>query len=559
MAQSSSSTGLLHLPNELLCQIFDNSDTPTSLLYILAQVCRRLHHLFIPICLNRHSINDPTAYTKLTINGVPTYGDALSTLEVASIAGHVTRIDGKLICKFPVPSGEDIRVVTQSVRRLHKFVGRMLTLGNVELVFRGDRCCCCSGFPEEVLKEWSECIGDLLSCILEKSCSELTVRGGRLMAHVYAFRCGKRVGSKSSPSLFSGSLRGLWRCVGPTHAGKGKKEEMNRVLRGKNWEFCRVKGAKTIVLTELSPAAREKSALRALTIMSTMFFIPPILHWTVAALQHSAIESLTLSNLSINKRCWLAIFKLIADAIPHLAELNLSRLKRIKPVDLIWFLARFPQLSSLSLGRDVEMLDDYELGSFPDFPALISLYAPSHWVFKLLSSQRMGLACLENLFISYNLKNEGFSHWFRHSKSASIPSLLGEQCRPLTLSLEVLLGDSPGWKMFDDLSAPPNQPNLDTISSLALIVEQEFRQGDMDLWGVLPRWLSLFPGLKDVSFKGHNKAIDGAEGTLIEKVVAVVKKSGLSISSVEVNGVEVELEVDAEPQAFSTLEKQAED
>lgn len=91
---------------------------------------------------------------------------------------------------------------------------------------------------------------------------------------------------------------------------------------------CRVKGAKTIVLTELSPAAREMSALRAVTIMSTMFFIPPILHRTMAALQHSAIESLTLSTLSTNKRCWPAIFKLTTVAIPHLAELNLSRVFR---------------------------------------------------------------------------------------------------------------------------------------------------------------------------------------------------------------------------------------
>ena len=113
--------------------------------------------------------------------------------------------------------------------------------------------------------------------------------------------------------------------------------------------------------------------------------------------------------------------------------------------------------------------------------------------------------------------------------------------------------------MLDDLSAPPNQPNLDTISSLSLIVDQEFRQGDMDLWGILPPWLSLFLGPKDVSFKGHNKAVDEVEGLLLEKIVAVVKKSGLSMSSVEVNGVEMELEVDAEPQAFSTLEKQAED
>lgn len=82
----------------------------------------------------------------------------------------------------------------------------------------------------------------------------------------------------------------------------------------------------------------------------------------------------------------------------------------------------------------------------------------------------------------------------------------------------------------------------------------------MNLWGVLPHWLSLFLGSKDVSYKGHNKVVDEVEGALLEKIVAVVKKSGLSTSeSVGVNRVEVELEVDAELQAFSILEKQAED
>lgn len=36
-----------------------------------------------------------------------------------------------------------------------------------------------------MLEEWSECIGDLLSCILEKSCCELTVDGTRLCVSVW--------------------------------------------------------------------------------------------------------------------------------------------------------------------------------------------------------------------------------------------------------------------------------------------------------------------------------------------------------------------------------------
>jgi len=48
-------------------------------------------------------------------------------------------------------------------------------------------------------------------------------------------------------------------------------------------------------------------------------------------------------------------------------------------------------------------------------------------------------------------------------------------------------------------------------------------------------------------------------GALLKKIVVVVKKSGLLILSMEVNGVEVKLKVDAKPQAFSTLEKQAKD
>lgn len=57
-------------------------------------------------------------------------------------------------------------------------LGRMLILGNVKLLFGDHWCCRCFGLPEEVLEEWSKCIGDLLSCILEKLCSKLTVCWG---------------------------------------------------------------------------------------------------------------------------------------------------------------------------------------------------------------------------------------------------------------------------------------------------------------------------------------------------------------------------------------------
>src|SRR5690606_27510522 len=109
---------------------------------------------------------------------------------------------------------------------------------------------------------------------------------------------------------------------------------------------------------------------------------------------------------------------------------------------------------------------------------------PASWVFKLLSAHQRGLECLEYLCITYRLRNDGLSHWLRQCPNPSIPSLLGDQLRPLTLCLEVRLGDSPAWKMFQDIDAEPSQSQkscLELVSSISLLVEEEFAKSDMPL------------------------------------------------------------------------------
>ncbi|RXW17590.1 hypothetical protein EST38_g8263 [Candolleomyces aberdarensis] len=340
----------------------------------------------------------------------------------------------------------------------------------------------------------------------------------------------------------------------------GKKErklvetlkEPLSVLKGNGWEFKRSDNHHvSLALSELLPPARADAKLRSLTIQSMMFLMPPLLQWTISAMQYCNIEKLTLAGLSINHKCWPAIFQLISSAAPGLAELTLSKLRQIMPNDLLRFLSQMTMLTSLKIDRDVDCWDSYDLGPFPDLPKLITLHAPATWVFKLLTAQQRGLERLETLCISYRLRNDGLTHWLQPtSATPSIPGLLRAQRRPLTLSVEVVLGNSPGWKMFEDLNvanvAPPvregqsgsSNSDLQSISSITLVVNQEFSREDMRLWTVLPKWLAMFPALRHISLVGRNTTLEHMN--VVEAMVEVVEATQLQqLVSVDVNGKEV--------------------
>jgi hypothetical protein len=107
--------------------------------------------------------------------------------------------------------------------------------------------------------------------------------------------------------------------------------------------------------------------------------------------------------------------------------------------------------------------------------------------------------------------------------------------------------------MFEDLNSASGSPpmkkegqsdsssadsDLQSISSMTLVVNQDFSREDMRLWTVLPKWLAMFPALRDISLVGRNPTIDHMN--VVEEMAEVVKAAQLQqLVSMDVNGKEV--------------------
>lgn len=559
-AHHAGTPGLLEFPDELLLAICAYLDTRT--LFLFLQVNRRLHHTCLPTCFTRLGIkNGPGRHIKFTLGETPKYDEegegtgCIDVLSLLNIAFHVKQVE-RLACHVVVPAGPDITGAFRDLARLEQWVRRLGGLKNVQLSFDNDSCYCClphdaqldedsDWFREEWLEGWTVRMGGLMGALVEKTAEVVKVQGGKYLSHLHVYRH-VRSGRGHLPKPAATPLESLRSLL------KGRKErktimpqvlvEPLAVLYGEHWEFKRARealGGASYVIPVPQPLAHTNSELRHLNIQSIMFLMPPLLQWTVSTLQYSNIQKLTLDNLTINHKVWPCIFALISSAAPNLAELELKKLRQITATDLLHFLGRLPRLKILSIGRDVDSYDSYDLCPFPDLPELISLHAPANWIYKLLSAHRQGLECLETLHIAYRLRNDGLSHWSQVSTAPSIPGLLQAQKRPLTVAVEVVMGGSPGWRMFEDFNGiqcgqvAPN-PDVALISSMTLIVSEEFARDDLRLWSVLPRWLALFTALKHLRVNGHNGWVD-EEGTL-GALAEAVDMAGLKLVTLELNG-----------------------
>ncbi|KAF8910170.1 hypothetical protein CPB84DRAFT_1743618 [Gymnopilus junonius] len=118
--------------------------------------------------------------------------------------------------------------------------------------------------------------------------------------------------------------------------------------------------------------------------------------------------------------------------------------------------------------------------------------------------------------------------------------LLKEHQRPLTISLTVYLGSSPGWKMLEHINTADHvqRPEVDDINSLTLVLDQQIKSGDTGLAQVLPKWTSLFYGIHHLSLDFHSKALSLSETTMLAK--QIIHEDRLPfLSSLEVNGKEI--------------------
>lgn len=567
---------LAEFPTELLIHILDfldADDVSLRAFYSLATMCKRFHDLFLPRFLARFHISDPEDYSELVFVGRGAFSvlDALSGVQISFI-----RSIRDLVCRFQVPRGEaEVDIVIMHLQRLYSLVSSLESVKNVTLAFaEGDsECGCCLGSRQgetldRVLEQWSTTMGRTTSKILEKGCQSLTICGGKYMVHSYYYKRSRRA-KQASPD---GTFFKIKKFVGgktrdsnesspsDSKVSQGQADLLN-ILRGDEWEFDRATGTgSTIVLTKLSNAAKGGSTLRSLTLQSRMMFVPPLLHILVSILRLPTLETLTIANTSMHKKFWPTVFTLVTEsARPNLKHLNLSGIRQIQATDLLEFISSFPRLVSLHLGKDIQHVDQFDLGLFPDFPYLRTLHAPAPWVFNLFNSQKMGLTRLESLEVVYNLRNDGLVHWIRRPKVVSLPTLLNlnlgpEAHRPLTVSLRVHLGKNPGLKMTQDVQAGmeaavdgdgdgyygPSAMGAQGPDEMTLVFDEELKKDYEPIDEVLGEWLELFGSLKEIEvITMPPRSISNDEAMAL--VLRVMEDGGLaSLKCVRVNGIRID-------------------
>ncbi|KAJ7675492.1 hypothetical protein B0H17DRAFT_833674, partial [Mycena rosella] len=359
---------LLSLPNELLIIIFENPKFPVDHLCVLAVLCRRLHFLALPIYFARNGMPAPskTAVVTLRDDGM----DMLAALRMALFVSSVEDIT----CIFPHPSCTSIFPLLPHVGRFRKFISRFPSVKRVTLQLDSRNSMCNAVGDDAALRAWSSALGGLLNSLVERRCTELTVRYGGYLTQSYTLSAGSAVRQTKRVRRAMKAIKKMFRPRG-TMAGKG-------------WEFRRAPDqGRERGLTSISSTPSRARKLTSLHIQSAVLVTPPCLNWTLSALRHCPITSLSLSQISLDKKLWNASLSLIAKAGVHLTDISLSELEAISDVEILAFCACLSRLTSLNIGRNEQARGTptkYENGVVPEFRALARLTAPADFILYCL-------------------------------------------------------------------------------------------------------------------------------------------------------------------------------
>ncbi|KAJ7186875.1 hypothetical protein C8R46DRAFT_1058287 [Mycena filopes] len=479
-----SPASLMSLPNELLVPIFENPKFPLDYLCTLAVLCRRLHFVALPIYFARSGMPEPTksAFIPLAKDGQ----DMLAALNMALFISSMEDIT----CVLPHPSCTSIFPLLPHLRRLRKFIARISSVKRVTLQLDARNSMCNAAGDDEALRAWSSTLGGLLNVVIEKGCTELTVRYGGYLTRSFILQA-----TGASPGSRSTRIRRVIKSVRRLLGAR------TTTLAGKGWEFRRApeqgqKGGMALVPGPKLPRSRELSTLH---IESAVLITPPCLSWTISALRYCSITSLAISRVSLDKDLWNAALTLIAKATPHLADLSLCELDSISDVAILEFCSRLPRLTSLKIGNNEEApgvptkCARKRAGKVPPFRRLTSLIAPADFILHFLRPRKC-FPQLNSLGIVFqgsmktNIRTVG-AQLFAVCQLMAARKVSPSLCLCLPLFSDTIT---------IDLDAVPTLPDKVTryfthVASLDLHV---FPYGTAEI----ARWVHLFPMVQHVAF-----------------------------------------------------------
>ncbi|KAJ7074544.1 hypothetical protein C8F01DRAFT_1075977 [Mycena amicta] len=453
--------GLLSLPNELLIAVFENPKFPVEYLCILAVLCRRLHFLALPIYFRRSGLSDPSKSAVVTLS--KDGADMLAALNMALFLSELQDIT----CVFPHPSCSSIFPLIAHVKRFRKFVSRFPSVRRVTLQLDAQNSMCNSAGDDAALRAWSSSLGGLLNTLVERRCTELTVRYGGYLTRSFALSTTK------APKRMKRTIRAVKRIF----------LQSRPTLYGKGWEFRRVpEQGRDRALASATP---RSSKLTTLHIHSAILVTPPCIAWTLSVLRTSPIASLSVAQISLDKGYWGPVLTLLAKAAgPHLASVSLCNLDDISDEDILKFLGRLPRLKSLEIGTVMETqgISTRWNAHVPQLRALTSLIAPPELVLHLLRAKPAVLPKLTALCIAFQPNLNKTHIRAVATQLADVCQALGPRHSP-RISLALTLFSS---EIIFDLDALPMMPGYEPRSGG--IPAQQRRRRALGEGGV-PHWI----------------------------------------------------------------------
>ncbi|KAJ7309412.1 hypothetical protein DFH08DRAFT_974664 [Mycena albidolilacea] len=354
------------LPNELLVDIFEYPTFPTEALYFLALLCRRLHLVALPIYFSRNGIHLEKKSATITL-GTDKW-DSLSALQICLFISSMEHVS----CIFPHPSCTTVFPIIAQMKRLRTFISQLSFVGKVTLNLDSTghgRSRCLSTGTDEDLKDWTDQYGALLNCIVQKGCKSLTVLNGGQLTETYQLEA-----PGWSERFLSRAVQRFSPSQEPRTPGFGRKFGRGLDIR-----------------LQTVPSSTMHH-LNSLHLHSATLLVAPGLDWTLSALLHCPVTSLTIcmSRVGGDTRLWRKVLRLIASAAPNLTTLSLIEVARHNEPAAFAFLAHLSHLTDLDLDLTYPLCDPS--GPICLFKSLVTLRAAPSVVDYLLARVGPGSA-----------------------------------------------------------------------------------------------------------------------------------------------------------------------
>ncbi|KAJ7253696.1 hypothetical protein B0H12DRAFT_1116235 [Mycena haematopus] len=507
---------LSDLPIDILLTIIEDPAIPTKTLYFLALLSRRLNYIALPIYFSRNNID----LENTTITLYTDRHDILSALQICLFISSMHRVQ----CILPHPNCSTIFPFLKQMKRVETFFSRLTSVKEVILQLdhtRGHRCL--APGSDEVLHAWATQLRDLLSCIVERGCTSLTVVNGSHLIEAYQLH----------PPTFP--LQYLPRLV--------RKVLLPQNIKTLGFRRNPRQGTADYVSSVMSWSSSSLLQLDSLNIESTTLIVPPGLHWTLTALRQSCITSLGIRLSLVEPQVWSIVLPLIACACPNLTTLSLKEIdsgggSHDAPSETLAleFLARFPRLVDVELthlwgaGLRFNRYNHLHRTRGPTVSAkhLVRLRAPANIVAHLLS-RPFGLPMINVICVLWDAESHAHLQTLIRFLSSICRMLAWRRLTPeLSLWIESLSGFLDDMAALRELSAR----QLEQFTSVErLHLENAFLPGSPTRPFLKPA-IAAFRSLKHISVT--TRAGDGSVARLLQWATDVLK-------SIEINGKSYDL------------------